>query len=95
MESNSNSWWELHLRKARGETLSAREQKQYESELASHDQQASIQDLEHLKQLRAHVASSEKENAQLRKRIAELENEIQTIEMALQQKTRALLGVPE
>ena len=37
---NQQEWWELHLRKARGETLSDGEQRAYQDELARHEEQS-------------------------------------------------------
>ena len=51
---DQHSWWELHLRKARGETLTQREQQLYDAETARQDQEAQPlkSDLETLKSLR-------------------------------------------
>lgn len=95
MKNPNSSWWELHLRKCRGESLTAAEQEQYESELAVQDQPVAVHNLEHLKQLRLQVATAENENDQLRNRIVDLEKEIQSVEQALSQRTRKLIGVPE
>ena len=36
-----SSWWDLHLKYARGEPLSTEEQQQYEAVLAQHDREDS------------------------------------------------------
>jgi cell division protein FtsB len=89
-------WWELHLRHARGEPLSAAEQQQYAAELARHDREPDLaSNLATLKQLRAELATWTQENAQLRSRIASLEQEIHAAEQKLKPQTRKLLGVGE
>jgi hypothetical protein len=61
-------WWELHLRKARGEQLSEEEQSRYDAEMTRQDQAAPLEvDLETTCQL------LQEENETLRRRIAELE----------------------
>ena len=65
----STGWWDLHLRKARGETLSENEQQFYEAELARQDREAPPlkSDLETLKQLREQVLALASVNGELRK----------------------------
>jgi hypothetical protein len=95
-ESVSPTWWELHLRTARGESLSDAERQIYEAELARHDQEAPpLGDLDTLRQLRTAVAELTQENTQLRGRRVQLETEIQAVERALSRQTRDLLGVSE
>jgi len=93
----SSGWWDLHLRKARGETLSETEQQLYDAELARQDREAPPleNDLEGLKQLRQQVLALGRDNADLRKRLSELDSEIHLIEQSLSEQTRQLLGVGE
>jgi hypothetical protein len=93
-EPESASWWELHLRKARGEALSKAEQQVYDAELARQDQAAPLP-LASLKKLREQAGVLETENAALRQRLHELEREIRAVERALSRQTREALGVPE
>jgi hypothetical protein len=39
-DTDQAAWWQLHLRKARGEVLSPDEQQRYDAEMARHDQEA-------------------------------------------------------
>jgi hypothetical protein len=94
---SQNAWWELHLRKARGEALSEQEQQLYDAELARQERDASPLhvDLASLRSLRDQVTSLARTNADLRGRVAELEQEIGHVEQSLSQKTREALGVGE
>jgi hypothetical protein len=90
------TWWDLHLRKARGEALSESEQALYEAEIARQDQEAPLRgNLEALKTLRARVTALAQENADLRERLTRLEAEVRVVEQALNQQTREFLGVRE
>jgi len=95
-EAERLDWWELHLRHARGEPLSADEQQQYALALARHDREPDLAgSLESLKKLRTELAAWTQENAQLRSRIESLEQEIHAAEQKLNPQTRELLGVGE
>ena len=95
-QSASASWWDLHVRAARGEQLSHAEQQEYEAALAQQDRAALLRsDLDELRRLRASVASLSQENAQLRARADRLDHEIRELERNLDQPTRELLGVTE
>jgi hypothetical protein len=90
------SWWDLHVRAARGEELSPAEQVEYEAALRQHDQSPLAQpDLAELKRLRSHAGSLAEENAQLRTRVDALLREIRRMEGNLNEETRQLLGVGE
>ena len=97
MQSHSDTWWDLHLRKARGELLTEDEQRSYDAELVRQERQAPplIVDLSSLKQLRTEVSALSKTNEQLHVRLAEVEKEIHTIAQSLSQQTREALGVGE
>src|SRR6266540_710847 len=95
-EASQPTWWDLHLRKARGEALSENEQALYEAEIARHDQEMPLRGgLEALKTLRATVVSLAQENAALRERVAQLEAEVRAVEQTLNAQTREFLGVQE
>jgi hypothetical protein len=93
----SSDWWNLHLRKARGETLSDSEQHFYDAELArqDHDAPPLKSDLETLKKLRHQVLATGNVNSELRKRLSDLEEDIRHIEQSLSRETRQVLGVGE
>jgi predicted RNase H-like nuclease (RuvC/YqgF family) len=88
-------WWELHLRKARGETLSEAEQQLYDAETARQDRQAPplASDLQALKELRDQVRALARDNTALRARLSDLDAEIRRVEAALSRETRQALGV--
>ena len=66
-ENTYNEWWVLHLRMARGETLTPSEQEVYEAGIEALDREEKMSgDLMRLKNLRARVAELEAENRQLR-----------------------------
>ena len=75
---DQRTWWDLHLRKARGETLTDQEQEVYEAELARQDRDAPPlnRDLEALKTMREQVLALGRNGAELRRRVAELETRI-------------------
>ena len=97
MNANTDNWWGLHLRKARGERLSEEEEDFYDSELARQDREApALQNgIEVLKKMRAQLAELGKVNDELRSRWTELNQEIRVVEQSLTQKTREALGVKE
>lgn len=88
-------WWELHLRKARGETLSETEQQLYDAETARQDREAPplAADLQALKELRDQVRTLARDNTALRARLNDLDAEICRIEAALSREARQALGV--
>jgi hypothetical protein len=90
-----HTWWDLHLRKARGELLSEKEQRVYDDEMARQDQQFPPLkvDLEALKKLRERVVFLAQENSQVRSRLTDVEREIRLVEEALSQEARSVLGV--
>lgn len=95
-ESSSLTWWDLHLRKVRGDSLSEAEQQRYDAELARHDrEEAPLGRVEAMRQLRDAATALTRDNAQLRERLAQLEAEIRTVEQALSRQSRELLGVSE
>lgn len=95
-QAGQPAWWDVHLRKARGERLSESEQAIYEAEIARQDQEAPLRaNLEALKALRTSVTALAQENAELRERLTRLEAEVHAVEQALNQQTREFLGVRE
>jgi hypothetical protein len=94
---NPAGWWELHLRKARGEALSAEEMQIYQSELTYQDAYAPPLNggLGALRKLRTELADLGTENAALRSRLSELDQEIRLVEKSLSEETREALGVKD
>jgi hypothetical protein len=90
------SWWDLHLRAARGEQLSPAEREEYEAAIAQQDHSPrSKSDLAELKRLRMLVESLTDENTLLRSRVDGLLQEIRLLERNLNRETKELLGVSE
>jgi predicted nucleic acid-binding Zn-ribbon protein len=94
---NQQTWWELHLRKARGETLPDEDERAYQAELARQEEQAPPLpiDLAALKQLHEEFLTLSRENHGLQSRLAELENEIRRVEQQLSRETRQAIGITE
>ena len=79
-------WWQLHVRVARGETLSAKEQADYQAGLDQLDlQEAQIEpeSLLALRAARAQIAQQTAEHTQMLARSAQLERQIAEIESAI------------
>ncbi len=69
-DAEQPNWWELHLRKVRGEALSESEQRRYEEEMARQDREAPLKsDVETLKKVRTTATALAQESAQLRARL--------------------------
>ncbi len=73
----SHSWWDLHLRFSRGESLTEAEQQQSESELARHNQNNPLTpDQDSLRNLCKTAMDLDRENARLWEQVNKLEREI-------------------
>ena len=85
------------MRARADETLSADERRLYDDEMARHDRDASVPpaDLARLKSLRDQAARLVSDNADLRVRLARLEEEQARVERSLSRETRQRLGVGE
>jgi hypothetical protein len=93
-EKAYRTWWELHLRVARGESLNPEEVAAYEVGLKQLHQEESLSDkVATLRQLRANVVTLETEQERLQARRNKLEAEIAVLETLLNQQTAQLLGV--
>jgi hypothetical protein len=80
-ETTYQTWWALHLRAVRGETLNAEEQAAYQAGLRQlHEEESIPGDISALREARAKVATLEIEHAQLQARHEELEAEIAALE---------------
>jgi hypothetical protein len=88
------SWWNLHLRVARGETLTSNQQKEYEIGLSEmHALEDKTGDISRLREKRSEVLGLEAEHESLQQRSSSLEAEIAALELAMNANTRELLGV--
>jgi len=93
-EQTYKTWWPLHLRVARGETLSAEEQVRYEDGLQQMYAEETLDgSVEELRAERERVLELQQEYARLRAEYEALEAEIATHESRLSEPTRQLLGI--
>ncbi|MDP6505759.1 MAG: hypothetical protein QF886_19210 [Planctomycetota bacterium] len=89
-------WWPLHLRVARGESLSSEEREMYEAGLEELEQEETLKaDFSELKEARAKVAQLKAEQTDLQARREQLDAEIEALEAALDEPSRQLLGAEE
>ncbi|HLK61738.1 MAG TPA: hypothetical protein VKU00_34650 [Chthonomonadaceae bacterium] len=87
-------WSQLHLRVARGETLTAEEKAIYDIGIKELDREEKIEgDMARLRQLKANLAQLEAENTHLREERQQLDAQIAAVEAHLSQETRQELGI--
>jgi hypothetical protein len=87
-------WWPLHIRAARGETLSVEEQAVYEAGRQQMVAEETIDGgLAGLRQAREKMLELKAEYQRMRHRYEQLEAEIATLEAQLDAPTKELLGV--
>ena len=93
-ETAYQTWWRLHLRSTRGETLKPEEQATYERGLGElHETECIGGDTASLREKRAHVAQLRADNAELSAHRQQLDQEIAALEEALSLGTKQALGV--
>jgi len=87
-------WWDLHIRKARGEALNAGELRFYEEESARQDRDAPPLhlNLQEIRQVRESLADLSRTNSTLRVRLDVLQNQVDQIEQAMSQEIRETIG---
>lgn len=91
-EAAYRDWWPLHLRVARGETLTPAEEASYNAGLRQlHQADPPLQDIERLRKARADLPALETEHTDLVERRQRLDAEIAALEAALNERTRAVL----
>jgi hypothetical protein len=93
-EQAYKAWWNLHVRKACGETLSEQEQQDYEAGVQELDAEESIpSNIAELRRMKASILALEAENALLRERKRQLDAEISALESSLDPEVKELLQV--
>jgi hypothetical protein len=92
-ESTFQTWWELHVRVARGESLTAEENAFYDSHRHNLETGEQSELLPGGKHGRDGLTALESERSQLEQRRQELDAEIRLLESRIGQQTRRLLGV--
>jgi hypothetical protein len=93
--SEFQRWWPLHLRVARGESLSDEEQTIYQGYLRGLDESENLEPLQRAKQARTDLRNLEAERRQLEVRRQELDAEISALESTLGPQARELLRAEE
>ncbi|MBC7818426.1 MAG: hypothetical protein IAG10_16185 [Planctomycetaceae bacterium] len=93
--SDYSSWWQLHLRFARGETLSAEEQSRYEAIRDELDRDDELPLLANAKHARTDLRQLEAERDELERQRQQLDSRIASLEDRLSGQARQLLGVGE
>ncbi len=93
--SDYSLWWPLHLRFARGESLSPEEQRRYEVIRDELDRDDELQLLANAKHARTDLRQLEAERTELERRRHQLDSRIAALEDRLSGQTRQLLGVGE
>jgi septal ring factor EnvC (AmiA/AmiB activator) len=90
------AWSALHLRKARGESLTDEERAVYEAGLRELEAGESYPgDLEELRRLRAELQRLRAEHAELEAQRAAFDQEIARLEANLSRRAKELLGVED
>ncbi|HZO91706.1 MAG TPA: hypothetical protein VFB38_25515 [Chthonomonadaceae bacterium] len=83
-EQAYKAWWSLHLRKARGETLTPEEQAVYEAGREQlYAEERLNGSIEELRRLRAEIKAMEEEHSQLLERRHEMQERAASLEAAL------------
>ena len=93
-EQAYRAWWPLHLRAAKGETLSPEEQARYlEGKRILHEEEALEGSLIRLRQTREEIKALEAEREKLQERRRQLREKVAVLEAALSDKAKQALGV--
>ncbi len=88
-------WWSLHLRVAKGESLSAQEDQAYQTGLSQLDsQQASVEGetILYLRTLRSAIGRASRRHAEMTARSTELDTKIAALESRYQRLTGQTLN---
>jgi hypothetical protein len=97
-DKDYQSWWPLHLKIAKGETLNADELSVYEAGLQLLDTEEAktfrqAEELDHLRDLRRRVLAADSEHQQLSKQYDTMRTEMARLETLLDERTRQALGI--
>jgi hypothetical protein len=91
-------WWPLHLRRAKGETLSADEQALYEAGVQQLDAEEAEtfrrdEELDQLREIRRRVLFADAEHQRLSQQYEKMRAEMTRLEALLDERTRQALGI--
>jgi hypothetical protein len=93
-EQAYKAWWPLHLRVAKGETLTAEEQVVYETGRQQlYEEEKLDGSIDALQKARRQMLELKAEYEQMRQRYEQMEAEIAALEAQLSEHDRELLGV--
>jgi len=93
-EQTYASWWPLHLRAVRGETLNVEERARYEAGLSTLNRQEQLDGgLADLRRARQALTAATATREALQARRDALAAEIRTLEAAVDERTRQALGM--
>lgn len=95
-ESAYEKWWALHVRSARGESLTDGEQSLYEHGLKQlHGQEVLAEDIESMRKARQTVVELDVRCDQLHARVKKLKDEIACLKAPLSPDIRRSLGIED
>jgi chromosome segregation ATPase len=86
-------WWQLHLRVARGDSLSPDEQSSYHAGRRELEREERLLETTEASESRRHLAALEAEHAKLERQRHQLDAEIARLEFQLRDPARQYLGV--
>ncbi len=92
-QTNYQQWWQLHLRVARGDSLSPDEQSSYYAGRRELEREERLLETEQARQAREYLAALEAKHADLERRRQQVDAEITRLEAQLEDPTRQYLGV--
>ena len=92
-QTTYQQWWQLHLRVARGDSLSPDEQSSYHAGRRKLELEERVFETEQARQAREHLTALEAERTDLERRRQQLDAEIDRWESQLKEPTRQYLGV--
>ncbi len=94
-QTTYRQWWQLHLRVARGDSLSPDERSSYHAGRRKLELEERLLETEQARQAREHLTALEAERTDLERRRQQLDAEIGRLESQLQEHTRQFLGVAD
>ena len=94
-EAAYQQWWQLHVRVARGESLSPEETSAYAAGRRDLDEDENLRSFEIAKQARQELQALDAERTRLEQRRRQLDAEISSLESRLGLQARQLLGAEE
>lgn len=94
-QQSYQQWWQLHLRVARGESLTSNEQASYDARRSELEREERLRDTTEARESREQLTTLEAEHLELEAQRQQLDKEIAELESRLTEQTRHYLGVEE